>query len=182
MNFDFVKSWSEPDSLRAQSVRRLKMLRMLAMGYSPSVVVETLCKENDCTPQVIYRDYANMHVWAHVVVQDKLFISILRARLDLINSEVLVLKMENTELQLNSKDRFVKLDSVKSALKGMVEQIRLVQELVLVERKPLDVESANKKVVIRMWRPNDESNRNSSKVLPVPETKNLPQRPIQDTP
>ena len=172
----------EPDSFRAQSVRRLMMLRILAMGYSPSVAIETLCKENDCTPQMIYHDYANMHVWAHVVEQDKLLISILRARLDLINSEVLALKMENTGLQLSTKDRFVKLDAVKSALKIMVEQLRLVQELVLVERKPLEVESANKKVVIRMWRPNDESNRNISKVLPVPETKNLPQRPIQDTP
>ncbi len=177
MNFDFVKSWSEPESFRAQSVRRLKMLRMLAMGYSPSVVVETLCKENNLAPQMIYHDYAKMHVWAHVVEQDKLLISILRARLDHINSEVLALKMENSGAQLGSKDRFVKLDAVKSALKIMVEQLRLVQELGLVERKPLDVESTNKKVVIRMWQPNDESNRNISKVLPVPETKNLPQRP-----
>jgi len=173
MNFDFVKSWSEPDSFRAQSVRRLKMLRMLAMGYSPSVVVETVSKENDCTPRMIYHDYANMHVWAHVVEQDKLLNSILRARLDHINSEVLALKMENTGTQLSTKDRFVKLDAVKSALKIMVEQLRLVQELGLVERKPLDVESTNKKIVIRMWRPNYETNPNSSKVLPVPETKNL---------
>jgi hypothetical protein len=138
--------------------RRLKMLRMLAMGYSPSVVVETLCKENNCTPQTIYRDYANMHLWAHVVDQDKVLTSILRARLDHINSEVLALKMENTGTQLSTKDRFVKLDAVKSALNGMVEQIRLVQELGLVERKPLEVESTNKKTVIRMWQPNDETN------------------------
>ena len=153
---------------------------MLAMGNSPSVVIKTLSKENDCTPQKIYHDYANMHVWAHVVDQNKLLTSILRARLDHINSEALALKMENTGTQLNSKDRFVKLDAVKSALKGMVEQIRLVQGL--VERKPLEVESTNKKTVIKMWQPNNETNRNSSKVLPVRETKNLPQRPIQDTP
>lgn len=87
--------------------RRLKMLRMLAMGYWPSVVVETLWKENNCTPQTIYRDYANMPLWAHVVEQDKGFTSILRARLDHINSKVLALKMENTGTQFSTKDRFV---------------------------------------------------------------------------
>jgi hypothetical protein len=56
-------------------------------------------------------------------------------------------------------------------------------EIAAVSCKPLEVESTNKNLtVIRMWQPNDETNRNSSKVLPVPETKNLPQRPIQDTP
>jgi hypothetical protein len=138
--------------------RRLRMLRMLAMGYSSSVVVETLCKENNCTPQTISHDYVNMNIWAHVVDQDKLLTSILRARLDHINSEVLALKMENAGAQLNSKDGFVKLDALTLALKGMLEQLRLVQDLGLVERKPLEVESTNKKTVIRMWQPNDETN------------------------
>ena len=48
-----------------------------------------------------------MPLWAHVVEQDKGLTSILRARLDHINSKVLALKMENTGTQFSTKDRFV---------------------------------------------------------------------------
>ncbi len=113
---------------------------MLAMGYSLKVIVETLSKEYNCLPETIYHDYSSMHVWVHVVEPDKQLTSILRARLNQINDEALALRMENDgEQKLNTKDKIAKICALKSALKGMVEQVRLTQELRLEKCKRLEI-------------------------------------------
>ena len=152
--------------------RRLRMSRMLAMNNSLHVVVETLSKEFDVTPQAIYHDHANMHVWSHEIEQDKQLTAILRARLGLLSREALSLAMDTSGK--NVKDKFVKIGAINSALKVTDREISLAQELGLVERKPLEVESTNRNLtVIRMWQPTDEK---SSQVLPVSEVKRIPKR------
>jgi hypothetical protein len=81
--------------------RRLRMARMLAMNISLHVVVETLSKEFDVTPAAIYKDHANMHVWSHVIEQDKQLTGIFRARLGLLSREALGLTMEKKAMYLN---------------------------------------------------------------------------------
>ncbi len=153
--------------------RRLRMSRMLAMNNSLHVVVETLSKEFNVTPQAIYHDHANMHVWSHEIEQDKQLTAILRARLGLLSREALSLAMETTK-NPNVRDKFVKIGAINSALKVTDREISLAQELGLVERKPLEVESTNRNLtVIRMWQPTDEK---SSEVLPVSEVKRIPKR------
>jgi hypothetical protein len=148
---------------------------MLAMNNSLNVIVETLSKEFNVTPAAIYHDHANMNVWSHVVEQDKQLTIILRARLELLSREAMALVMENKGGQLNAKDKFVKIGAINSALKVTDREISLAQELGLIERKPLEVESTNRNLtVIRMWQPNDETvNGELSKVLPVCKAKKL---------
>ena len=158
--------------------RRLRMARMLAMNISLHVVVETLSKEFGVSPRAIYKDHECMHVWSHAIEQDKQLTGIFRARLRLLSNEALVLAMEGKESNqkpLTVKDKFVKIGAINSALKVTDREISLAQELGLIERKPLEVESTNRNLtVIRMWQPNDEtSNGELSKVLPVREIKKL---------
>ena len=120
--------------------RRLRMSRMLGMHTSLHVVVQTLSKEFDVTPQAIYYDHANMHVWSHVIEQDKQLTGILRARLGLLSREALALALE-TKKEPNVKDKFVKIGAINSALKVTDREISLAQELGLIERKPMAIES-----------------------------------------
>jgi hypothetical protein len=94
------------------SRRRLRMLRMIARGYSQSVVVETLSKEYNCSAAAICRDYVRLNVWAHALGKDMESTSILGAILD---------------------------EDKGEALKVTVEQIGLVQELGLLGRKNLKI-------------------------------------------
>ena len=82
---------------------------------------------------------------------------------------------ESNQKPLTVKDKFVKIGAINSALKVTDREISLAQELGLIERKPLEVESTNRNLtVIRMWQPNDEtSNGELSKVLPVCKAKKL---------
>lgn len=153
--------------------RRLRMARLLAMHTSLHVVVETLSKEFGVTPRAIYKDHECMHVWSHAIEQDKQLTAIFRARLGLLSREALAMAMENKGQ--NVKDKFVKIGAINSALKVTDREISLAQELGLIERKPLEVESTNRNLtVIRMWQPNDETvNGELSKVLPVCKAKKL---------
>jgi hypothetical protein len=94
------------------SRRRLKMLRLLARGYSASVVVEILSKEYNCSAAAICRDYNRVNDWANCVSKDMEFTSILR--------------------NISEKDN-------GKALKVTVQQIGLVQELGLLGRKSLKI-------------------------------------------
>ena len=65
---------------------------------------------------------------------------------------------ESNQKPLTVKDKFVKIGAINSALKVTDREISLAQELGLIERKPLEVESTNRNLtVIRMWQPNDET-------------------------
>jgi hypothetical protein len=92
--------------------RRLRMLRLLARGSSPSVVVETLSKEYNCSAAAVCRDYARLNVWAYAVGEDMESNSVLGDILD---------------------------GDDGGALKFIVEQIGLVQELGLLGAMSLKI-------------------------------------------
>jgi hypothetical protein len=119
------------------------MVRLIAMGNSLSAVVQALSSEFKCSARAIYKDYKQMNSWAHAIEQDKQLTTILRARLDFLNREAMGLLTEGGDSKsLGVKDKFVKIGALNTALKITVEQIKLAQELGLVERKPEVIQSA----------------------------------------
>ena len=122
--------------------RRQRMVRLIAVGNSLSAVVHTLASEFECSERAIYKDYEKMPTWAHAIEQDKQLTTILRARLDFLNREAMSLLTEGDNKPLSVKDKFVKIGALNTSLKITVEQIKLAQELGLVERKPEVIQSA----------------------------------------
>ena len=123
--------------------RRQRMVRLIAMGNGLSAVVSALSSEFKCSTKAIYKDYEKMATWAHAIEQDKQLTTILRARLDFLNREAMGLLTEGTDNKpLSVKDKFVKIGALNTSLKITVEQIKLAQELGLVERKPEVIQSA----------------------------------------
>lgn len=123
--------------------RRQRMLRLLAVGNSLSVIVQTLSAEFHVSEWVIYKDHKRMKTWVHAFEQDGVLSSILRARLDFLNREAMGLLTDNDDKKpLSVKDKFVKIGALNTALKITVEQIKVGQELGLIERKPEVIQSA----------------------------------------
>jgi hypothetical protein len=119
------------------------MVRLIAVGNSLSAVVQTLASEFKCSERAVYKDYEKMDTWAHAIEQDKQLTTILRARLDFLNREAMGLLTEGGDNKpLSAKDKFVKIGALNTSLKITVEQIKLAQELGLVERKPEVIQSA----------------------------------------
>jgi|GEM_PF-2003255 len=121
------------------------MLRLLAIGNSLKVVVDTICKEFGVSKQTVYSDYYRMADWVHVLQQDKALSSLVRERLDLLNRELLGLMLEIEsvgEKKASIKERFLKVNAAIAALKVVQEQIKLGQNLGLIERKPEVIQSA----------------------------------------
>ncbi len=123
--------------------RRQRMVRLIAVGNSLSAVVQTLASEFKCSERAIYKDYEQMDTWAHSIEQDKQLTTILRARLDYLNREAMGLLSDGEKKPQTVKDKFVKIGALNTALKITVEQIKLGQELGLVERKPEVVVNVN---------------------------------------
>jgi hypothetical protein len=123
--------------------RRQRMVRLIAMGNGLSAVIQALSSEFKCSAKAIYKDYEKMDTWAHAIEQDKQLTTILRARLDFLNREAMALLTEDGDKKpLSVKDKFVKIGALNTSLKITVEQIKLAQELGLVERKPEVIQSA----------------------------------------
>jgi hypothetical protein len=123
--------------------RRQRMLRLLAVGNSLSAIVQTLSAEFHVSEWVIYKDHKRMKTWVHAFEQDEALASILRARLDFLNREAMGLLTESDDKKpLSAKDKFVKIGALNTALKITVEQIKVGQELGLIEKKPEVIQSA----------------------------------------
>jgi hypothetical protein len=123
--------------------RRQRMLRLLAVGNSLSAIVQTLSAEFHVSEWVIYKDHKRMKTWVHTFEQDEVLASILRARLDFLNREAMGLLTEGDDKKpLSVKDKFVKIGALNTALKITVEQIKVGQELGLIDRKPEVIQSA----------------------------------------
>jgi hypothetical protein len=121
------------------------MLRLLAIGNSLKVVVETISKEYNVPKKTVYSDYYNMQKWAHILQQDKQLCSLVRERLDLLNRELLgmMLEIESIgEKKASVKERFLKVNTAVAILKVVQEQIKLGQNLGLIEKKPEVIQSA----------------------------------------
>jgi hypothetical protein len=96
-----------------------------------------------------------MKTWANAIEQNKQLTTILRARLELLNKEAMIVMLEATGAAV--KDKWVKIGAINTALKITVEQIKLSQELGLIERKPVEIKSTNRNLtIIRMWQPDNE--------------------------
>jgi hypothetical protein len=122
------------------------MLRLLAVGNGLKVVVDTISKEFGVPKSTVYTDHSRMADWVPVLHQNKQLVSLVRERLDLLNRELLglMLEIEATGIKKASvKERFLKVNAAIAALKVVQEQIRLGQNLGLIERKPEVVISQN---------------------------------------
>jgi NADPH-dependent glutamate synthase beta subunit-like oxidoreductase len=116
---------------------------LLAVGNSLSAIVQTLSAEFHVSEWVIYKDHKRMKTWVHAFEQDEALASILRARLDFLNREAMGLLTESDDKKpLSAKDKFVKIGALNTALKITVEQIKVGQELGLIEKKPEVIQSA----------------------------------------
>jgi hypothetical protein len=155
--------------------RHLEELRLEGLGLSFAEIDTQVSEKFGCGSRIIYKDFQTRASWQLTLQGVK-------------KSGDLVLKIINRYEQIyrqasrilhSASNPLVQIGALNTMLKANSSML----EIAAVSCKALEVESTNKNLtVIRMWQPNDETNRNSSKVLPVPETKNLPQRPIQDTP
>lgn len=122
--------------------RRRRMLTLLGLGNSLQAVVSALAKEFNRKEVTIYADYERISTWAPVVEQDEVLTALIKARLDYLNREALEM-MQNIENKGSTvKEKLIKLGAINSVLKITVEQIKLGQELGLIERKPDVIQSA----------------------------------------
>jgi hypothetical protein len=123
--------------------RRRRMLTLLGLGNSLQAVVSLLAKEFNCKEVTLYADYERISTWAPVVEQDDALTAMVKARLEYLNREAVDI-MQNIENGKAStvKEKFIKLGAINAVLKITVEQIKLGQELGLIERKPEVIQSA----------------------------------------
>ncbi len=119
--------------------RRRRMLVLLGLGNSKQAVVETLAKEEGCSEAAIYADYERMSTWVHAIEEDENLSSLLRARLEYVNREAVELLQSIKTDSSGIKEKFVKIGALNTVLKVTQEQIKLGQELGLIERKPVEV-------------------------------------------
>jgi hypothetical protein len=117
--------------------RRRRMLTLLGLGNSLQAVVSALAKEFNRKEVTIYADYERISTWAPVVEQDEVLTALIKARLDYLNREALEM-MQNIENKGSTvKEKLIKLGAINSVLKITVEQIKLGQELGLIERSQM---------------------------------------------
>ncbi len=147
--------------------RRLELLKLEGLGLSQAEILKQLCKNYGCAERTVYNDFEIRASW--------------QPTLQGVNkSQDWVLKTLNRDEQIyRQASRILHSESNPlvqlGALNTMLKANSSMREIAAVSCKPLEVESTNKNsTVIKMWQPNDEPNRNSSKVLPLRETKKLP--------
>jgi hypothetical protein len=122
--------------------RRRRMLTLLGLGNSLQAVVSVLAKEFNCKEVTLYADYERISTWAPAVEQDEALTAMVKARLDYLNREAVDI-MQNIDSKASTvKEKFIKLGAINAVLKITVEQIKLGQELGLIERKPEVIQSA----------------------------------------
>jgi hypothetical protein len=146
--------------------RHLEELRLEGLGLSLSEIVAQVSEKFGCGPRIIYNDFQTRSSWQlplqGVEKSGDLVLKILNRYEQIYRQASRILHSESNPL--------VRIGALNTLLK--VNSAML--EIAALSLKALEVESANRKLVIRMWQPNDESNSNMSKVLPLRETKGLP--------
>ncbi len=118
------------------------MLTLLGLGNSLQSVVVALAQEFNCKEFTLYADYERIATWAPVVEQDKALTAMIKARLDYLNREAFEIMQSIENKGSTVKEKFIKLGAINAVLKITVEQIKLGQELGLLERKPEVFQSA----------------------------------------
>lgn len=116
--------------------RRRRMLTLLGLGNSLQAVVSALAEEFNCKEATLYADYERISTWSPVVELDQALTALVKARLDYLNREALELMQSIQNKGSTVKEKLIKLGAINAALKITAEQIKLGQELGLIERKP----------------------------------------------
>jgi len=124
------------------------MVSYLAMGYSLEATVDALSVEFKVSKAAIYADYERMETWVHDIQADQALCSKLKQRLEFLNRTALDMLLDlnssgdGKKRQLSVKEQFVKIGAINAVLRVTQEQIKLGQELGLIERKPAVIQSA----------------------------------------
>jgi hypothetical protein len=147
--------------------RRLELLKLEGLGFSQAEIVKQLAQKADCVERTVYNDFETRAIWQPILQSA-------------IKPEDVLLKIMNRYEQIyRQASRILHSESNPlvrlGALNTMLKATSSMREIAAVSCKVLEVESANRNLtVIKMWQPNDQPNRNSSKVPPLRETKKLP--------
>lgn len=128
--------------------RRSRMVNLIAMGNGLDAIVDVLSGEFGVSRKTIYSDYERMDTWVHDLQADAQLCAKLKQRLEFLNRVAIDMLLElnssvdGKKRQLTVKEQFVKIGVINAILKVTVEQIKLGQELGLIERKPTVIQSA----------------------------------------
>ncbi len=116
--------------------RRNAHLRLYGAGNGIAIIAKTLSKEFGCTEKAIYSDHERMETWDSDVSEDKKIKFEIKARFRL-----LIRRSMDLVLDDKVKDPFAKATAISVALKVTRAQIRFLQDLGIIERVPLKVET-----------------------------------------
>lgn len=128
--------------------RRLRMVNLIAMGNGLDAIVDALSAEFKVSRKTIYSDYERMETWVHELQADEQLCAKLKQRLEFLNRTAIdmLLELNSSEdgkkRRLTLKEQFVKIGIINAILRVTMAQIRLGQELGLIERRPEVIQSA----------------------------------------
>jgi predicted DNA-binding protein YlxM (UPF0122 family) len=128
--------------------RRSRMVNLIAMGNGLDAIVDALSDEFNVSKVAIYADYERMEMWVHDLQADEQLCAKLKQRLEFLNRTAIDMLLDlnsskdGKKRQLTVNEQFVKIGTINAILKVTVEQIKLGQELGLIERKPEVIQSA----------------------------------------
>jgi predicted DNA-binding protein YlxM (UPF0122 family) len=128
--------------------RRSRMVNLIAMGNGLDAIVDALSDEFKVSKVAIYADYERMEMWVHDLQADEQLCAKLKQRLEFLNRTAIDMLLDlnsskdGKKRQLTVNEQFVKIGTINAILKVTVEQIKLGQELGLIERKPEVIQSA----------------------------------------
>lgn len=128
--------------------RRSRMVNLIAVGNGLDAIVDVLSEEFKVSKAAIYADYERMETWVHDLQADEQLCAKLKQRLEFLNRTAIDMLLglnssaDGKKRQLSLKEQFVKIGVINAILKVTVVQIRLGQELGLIERKPEVIQSA----------------------------------------
>ena len=128
--------------------RRLRMVNLIAMGNGLDAIVDALSSEFKVAKKTIYSDYERMETWVHELQADEQLCVKLKQRLEFLNRTAIdmLLELNSSEdgkkRRLTLKEQFVKIGIINAILRVTMAQIRLGQELGLIERRPEVIQSA----------------------------------------
>jgi len=123
------------------------MVNLIAMGNGLDAIVDALSQEFKVSKVAIYADYERMETWVHDLQADEQLCAKLKQRLEFLNRTAIDMLLDlnssrdGKKRQLAVNEQFVKIGIINAILKVTVEQIKLGQELGLVERKPEVIQS-----------------------------------------
>ncbi len=121
------------------------MVNLIAIGNGLDAIVDALSQEFKVSKKAIYADYERMEKWVHDLQADEQLCARLKQRLEYLNRVAIDMLLDlgssedGKKRQLTVKEQFAKIGIINAILRVTMEQIKLGQELGLIERKPVEV-------------------------------------------